>query len=277
MYESYWHLQSQPFAAGSNAKLYYPAETHQGTLLKLRYTIENRRGAALLVGPSGSGKTLLVRLLAEQLAEEYRPLVHIVFPQMPAAQLLAYLADELGAVAGERGASPCDASLDTSVRRIQRCLAENANKGKHAVVAIDEAHLLDGSRAFEALRLLLNFEIEGVPALTLLLVGQTALVPMLARMPHMEERLAVKCLLRPLLVEETMAYVQHRLATVGSDRTIFEPAAIETLHQLARGIPRQINRLCDLALLIGFAEEQRSIGPEQIEAVSRELVTVGSD
>ncbi len=96
MFEAYWKLQARPFSAGTATRCYYPAETHQGALLKLRYTIEQRRGAALLVGPSGSGKTLLVRLLAEQLNEQFRPFIHVVFPQMPAAELLAYLATELG-------------------------------------------------------------------------------------------------------------------------------------------------------------------------------------
>ena len=107
----------------------------------------------------------------------------------------------------------------------------------------------------------MNFETAAGPAITLLLVGQTTLAPMLARMPQWEERLSVKCLIRAFSVEETMSYVQHRLAVAGSDRTIFEPAAIEALHEMSHGIPRQINRLCDLALLVGFAEELRSIGP----------------
>ena len=85
----------------------------------------------------------------------------------------------------------------------------------------------------------------------------------------------MKCQLKPLVIEETMAYVQHRLAVAGAERTIFEPAATERLHELSQGIPRQINRLCDLALLLGFAEEHTSIGPEQIEAVGQDLVAVG--
>lgn len=274
MYEAFWQLRSKPFAAGVETGAYYPAETHQGALLKLRYVLENRRGAGLLVGPSGSGKTLLLRILFAQLGEDIQPRVHLVFPQMSAADLLCYLAGELGAPP-ETGAHATN--METSVRRIQHRLADNARQGRHAIVAIDEAHLLDGSRAFEALRLLLNFEGDAGPQLTLLLVGQTGLVPMLERMPQLEERLAVKCLLRPLALEETMAYVQHRLAVAGSERTIFSTAAIEALHELSRGVPRQINRLCDLALLVGFAEEHSSIGAEQILAVSEELVAVTAD
>ncbi len=89
-----------------------------------------------------------------------------------------------------------------------------------------------------------------------MLVGQTALLPVLDRMPALEERLGVKCLLRPLNTDETASYVSHRLSAAGASREIFTPDALTRLHQLARGNPRRINRLCDLALLVGFAEEQ---------------------
>ena len=65
MYEAYWKLREKPFECGVDPRTYYPAEAHQGTLLKLRYAIENQRGAALLCGGFGTGKTLLVRLLAK--------------------------------------------------------------------------------------------------------------------------------------------------------------------------------------------------------------------
>ena len=58
MYETYWRLTQKPFENAADPRFYYPAESHQAALLKLRYAIENRRGAALLAGPSGSGKTL---------------------------------------------------------------------------------------------------------------------------------------------------------------------------------------------------------------------------
>ena len=95
--------------------------------------------------------------------------------------------------------------------------------------------------------------------------------------PVMEERLAVKCLLRPFTLDETAAYVNFRLQAAGAKGQVFEPAALETLHELTHGLARQINRLCDLALLVAFAEERKSIGSEQLEAVALELVTVAPE
>ncbi|HEV3024011.1 MAG TPA: AAA family ATPase [Pirellulales bacterium] len=268
MYETYWKLREKPFECGADPRAYYPAETHQGALLKLRYAIENQRGAALLCGGFGTGKTLLLRLLAEQLPERFR-LVHLVFPQMPAADVLAYLAAELGLSAS----SP---SLADTVGRIGRRLVETAAAGRHVVAAIDDAQLLDGPRTFETLRLLLNFESSGRAALTLLFAGQPNLLCTLERMPQLDERLGAKCLLRPFTHDETAGYVAHRMKAAGAVRAIFEPDAVEALFHLAHGVPRRINRLCDLALLIGYAEEQRSIGARQVEAVGQELVVAAA-
>jgi len=272
MYETYWKLSHKPFDNGADAKAYYPGESHQAALLKLRYAIENRHGAALLAGGFGVGKTLLVRLLAEQLPERFQPLVHLTYPQMPADELLAFLAAETRAPASNSPPTVAD-----SVQRLQQRLAAGAEQGRHAVVAIDDAQLLEGRRTFEALRLLMNFEVAGRPAMTLLLVGQPSLLPTLERLPQLDERLGAKCLLRPFTIEETISYVQHRLAAAGSRQPIFEDSALELLYDLTLGVPRRINRLCDLSLLIGFADERPTIGTAQIHAVSQELSLAGAE
>jgi len=273
MYETYWRLRQKPFENAADPRFYYPGESHQAALLKLRYAVENRRGGALLCGPSGAGKTLVTTMLRGALDDNFAPFVHLVFPQMSAAELLAYLADELDGDGWAAGTP----DVRTSVRRIERSLAANAEKGRHAVVAIDEAHLLEGAETFEALRLLLNFESAGSPALTLLLVGQPSLLPTINRMPEWEERLSVKCLLRPFTQPETAGYVDHRLKVAGAARPLVEADAVPTLQELTHGIARRINRLCDLALLVGYAEEQPSLGAGHFEAVCRELVAVAPD
>jgi general secretion pathway protein A len=263
MYTNYWGLECRPFDKLDDARFYYPSESHQAALLKLHYAIEHRQGAGLLTGASGVGKTLLVHSLLETLPEACQPQIHLRFPQLAPEAFLAYLAAEL---TGRRqlGASP-----DVHLREIETFLADNAQRNQHALIVIDEAHLLCGTDTLETVRLLLNYE----PAWTVLLAGQTALLPALERMPELEERLSVKCLVRRFTADETAAYVCHRLRAAGArdSDAIFQPQALELLHQLADGVPRRINRLADMALLIGFAEEQRTITPERIEAIAEEL------
>jgi general secretion pathway protein A len=273
MYESYWKLARKPFENAHDAKFYYPSESHQGALLKLRYVVENRRGAALLSGPAGVGKSLLIRSLFRVLPESVAPRTHLVFPRMPGDQLLAYIADEL------TGQPPTHdvATAKQSVHRIQTGLTENAEAGRHAVLVIDEAQALLDADTWELIRLLLNFELDTGPAMTMLLVGQGEMLPAIERVPSLEERLAVKCILRPFTCEETVSYISHRLSTAGGQHTIFADSSMDAIHQLSGGVPRRINRLCELALLIGYAEQRETIEVDQIDAVSDELLTVSPE
>lgn len=269
MYESHWKLTQKPFENCNNAEFYYPSEPHQSAMLKLRYVIENRRGAALLSGPAGVGKSMLLRSLYRALPENISPRTHIVFPRMPGDQLLAYIADEL---TGER-----HTSVQQSVQRIQSVLEQNSNEDRHAVLAIDESQVLLDPDSLELIRLLLNFETDAGPGMTLVLIGQGEILPAIERVPSLEERLAVKCVLRAFTMEETASYIGHRLQAAGGQHTIFTNGAMDTIHEFSGGVARRINRLCELALLVGYAEQRESIDVEQIEAVSEELITVSPE
>jgi general secretion pathway protein A len=275
MYESYWQFECNPFENNADVGFFYQSETHQAALLKLRYVIENRKGAALLVGGVGSGKSFLVNALAQQLGENQGPFVQIVFPQMSAAELLAYLAVELGAEESAVGSEA--GGMDRTIRQIQQLLLQYSLRARHPVIVIDEAHLIEDPHVFQALRLLLNFQQQNGVSFTLILSGQRDLLSRVHRMPQLEERIGVKCLLRPLSYDETLAYITHRLQVAGSQQAMFEPQALDAIFELSGGIPRKINRLCDLALLVGYADGSASLSAEQLEAVSEELTAVGSD
>ncbi|MEQ8835965.1 MAG: AAA family ATPase, partial [Lacipirellulaceae bacterium] len=165
-------------------------------------------------------------------------------------------------------------TVEESLRRLQFVLKNNAQQERHAVVVVDEAHLLEDTGLLEPLRLLLNLNDAGQPLFTLLLVGQPSLLPAIARFGALEERLDSKATLQPLDAEDTCQYIEHRLKTAGATREIFDVDALLAAHQLTGGLPRRINRLCDLALLVGFANEQPTIDAETLQSVRDELVGV---
>lgn len=266
MYEEHWELARKPFEDTIDDDLYYPSAPHQGAILKLRYAVENKRGAAVVTGVAGVGKSLLIQNLFTKLDDEYSPRTHIVFPQFTSDQLISYLAAEICHKSAQQ--------LQENVRTLGDFLIENGSAGKHAVLAIDEAHLLGDPESLEALRLLLNFEHEGERCLTLILIGQPQILAYLNRCPGLDDRVAVKSLLRPFSQAETIEYIEHRLRAAGANRPIFDEAARAAVFQFSGGIPRRINRLCDLALLIGFAEQHSEIGPQQIKSVADEIVSV---
>ena len=155
MYLDYWELAAKPFEPQlAGGDFYFPSESHEGALSKLRYAVQQGRGVAALAGPSGAGKTLLIDRLAESIDPETSPLVRVGFPQLSTRELLAYLAEKLQAPAVSANAT---GAAEESIRRLELLAEQNSEKGRRPVVVIDEAHLLEDSGALETIRLLDNF------------------------------------------------------------------------------------------------------------------------
>jgi general secretion pathway protein A len=265
MYERFWGFKQKPFDDAFQSEFFYPSVTHQGALLKLRYCVEQRLPAGLLVGPGGVGKTCLVRRLVEQLGDNISPCKHLVYPQVPATDLLYLITGELIQTNVE------SVSMSVCLQRLRDFLAENTASGRHALLVVDEAHLLRDPPSLEMLRLLLNFQSDGHHDLTLVLAGQPHLLILAARTSGFCDRISVKCLVSPLNAEESASYIRHRLSIAGARNDLFTPAAIVAACRLSEGVPRRIDRLCDLALLVGFAEERPEIDEAQIEGVHAEM------
>jgi type II secretory pathway predicted ATPase ExeA len=278
MYESHWSLRENPFENTADPRYFYAGENYQGTLLKLRYAVEQRKGAALLSGGYGCGKTLLVNTLCQQLDRSFSPVVRIVYPQMSPEELLAYIAEEvMPTQAGYVGSNGHGQSINRTVKKIDRFIQHNAARDKHALLIVDEAHLIQERRTFESLRLLLNFEYDNHFGVTILLVGQPPLLTSIDRLNQFEERLAVKCILRALSPEETIGYICHRLAVAGGRPDVFDPTAFNLIYELSGGVPRKINRICDLAMLMAYANECESVDAQQVASVAEELTTTAPE
>jgi general secretion pathway protein A len=274
MYEAYWKLRCNPFQNVAGPEFLYLSETHRAALLKLRYVLENRLGAGLLSGGTGYGKTYLAQVFARQLPEHYAPRVHLVFPQLSPAELLAYLAVELGVDEAEVGRD--DGRLDRTVRRIERELRAHSEHGRHPVIVLDEAQLIDDQRVFQMLQLLLNFQQHARADFSLILVGDRPLLGRMRRLPQLDDRIGARAILQPLSENEVETYVAHRMKAAGATRPIFDDSALVALFEFSGGVPRRINRLCDLALLVGFAESRSEISAEEIEAVGEEFVSLAA-
>jgi len=271
MYENHWGLTRRPFENWGEETSYYPAEVHQTAMLKLRYGLEGRRAVMLIAGDSGMGKSMVAERLLDQTSDDLRPATRIAYPRLSSEQLLGYVADKITGTPADANEPP-----RLTLARLETFLRKNTDAGRHAVVVIDEAHLLAAGEPLETLRLLLNlgeYRGTGEAALSLILVGQPTLISLVEKNRAFDERVSVKCLLHRFDAEQTAGYLQHRIRVAGgqSDQ-VFTPQAVEALHVRSGGVPRRINRLADLALMVGFAEELTIVDAAQIDGVHRELV-----
>ena len=80
-------------------------------------------------------------------------------------------------------------------------------------------------------------------------------------------------------VEETDRYITSRLLVSGATETgIFSAEAIDYIYRCSEGIPRNINNLCDNALVAGYAAGDKIVDRSIIEEVADMLDMVpGTD
>lgn len=267
MYEKHWGLTQTPFRSDRNSASYFSSASHQSALLKLRFLVEHRRGAGLLVGPSGAGKTRLLQALLPDEGVNSAPVVRIVYPLMSPVELLSFIVTELG----EEQSAFAGPSMDVLLRQLVERLRKLASEGTPAVILIDDAHAITDRQVFQSLHLLLNLQQYPGVEFTMILAGQPDLVATTKRLPQLDDRISIPCVLTAMSADETAGYVQHRLQAAGATDPIFSRAALQAVHELSGGLPRRINRLCDFALLVGFAERLGLIDAPHIEGVSAEL------
>lgn len=258
MYEEYWGLTEKPFLNTPDPRFLYYSAQHEEVLSRLLYAIQEGVGAALLTGVFGCGKTVIAYVVLKELSGEKYKTALISNPRLDETDLLRMIAHHLGTI------EPPVRKTDV-LNNIQDILLNNARNGKGSVIIIDEAHSIDSDSVFEEIRLLLNFQLENKFLLTLLLMGQPELKQKVDKNIQLEQRISIKCHLEGLNAEGTKNYIYHRLEVANLKEPIFTKEAISSIHKHAGGIPRRINRLCDLCLLAGFAKKVKKIDEDIVK------------
>ncbi len=212
VYQAHFGLDRAPFGETVHPSAYVALASRDAVLRRLGYAFDAGQSAAVLFGPPGSGKTLLAQRLASGRAGSA---VHITFPIVSASELVAQIAEALGAMT----ASPF--SWNDTIRELRAHLAGLVANGERPLVIVDDADVITDRTVFEALRLLLNFASDGLPDLSLLLVGGAEVLLDLPR--GLADRVAARCLITAFTESESVSYVLGRLAAAGAKSSLFSP------------------------------------------------------
>ena len=261
----YFGLRENPFAGTPDPRFLFHSETHREALASLINGIDCEFGFQALVAQPGMGKTTLLF----DFLEGFRASAYTAFlfqPQLEPHELLQSLLFELGA-----------GSEDKSVRKlseqINQLLGRAAQESKRVIVVVDEAQNLDFA-VLETLRQLSNFETAQTKLMQIVLAGQPQLAKKLAapEQEQLRQRIASIGRLSPLNLNETRAYINHRLRTAGyRGSELFSPGAVKTIWETGKGVPRNINTLCFNAMLLGFAGNTKSIDEAILMEAARDL------
>lgn len=266
MYESYWRLDSKPFENTPDPRFLYYSSKHEEALMRLLYATRENKQGAILTGDYGSGKTVLSRVLLQDLGSDERfQTVLIVNPKIAKKELLKEILFQLGV----HETSPIQDEVEL-LRLLEQKLKQYGQLKKRTVIIIDEAQILE-EKELEEIRLLLNFQSQEDFLLTLILIGQSDLKKKVQNIVPLKQRLAFRFHLEPLDTNETYEYINHRLLIAGKKGELFSPGAVGLIYEGSRGIPRQINNICDYALLIGFSNKVSNIGIGIVEDCLKDL------
>lgn len=141
-----------------------------------------------------------------------------------------------------------------------------------ALVVLDDAHALSVD-VLETLAELYVSPSGMRRLLQIVLVGRPSLMTLLKRpeLRSFDRAVRLRTELGPLAPGGTEAYLAHRLkVSGGSARAAFGADACARLHEIARGVPRTINMICDRALTLGY-ERGAAIDGRLIEAAAIDL------
>ena len=266
MYTSYFGLNGIPFSLTPDPRYLYMSERHREGLAHLFYGIQQPGGFVQLTGEVGTGKTTLCRCLLEQLPPEV-DVALILNPRLTVVEFLAAMCDELHV------AYPAETtSVKVLVDALQTYLLAAHARGRRTVMIIDEAQNLSAA-VLEQIRLLTNLETADEKLLQIILIGQPELVRLLERreLRQLAQRITARYHLLPFSMQDTYAYIGHRLLVAGGSSGLFTPTAMRWVHRLSGGVPRLINILCDRALLGAYAHDRNRVDTATVRQAGKEI------
>jgi type II secretory pathway predicted ATPase ExeA len=259
MYLEYWGFRKFPFENVPDPDFFYLSKTHEEALTRLIYAAKMRKGGAMLSGDIGCGKTTLAKVYVQELSVDQFDVGLIVNPKLEPVEFLQEVLYQFGVKDVPETKVRC-------LRVLNEKMMENMKANRETLLIVDEAQVLSES-AFEEIRLLLNFQLSDRFLINVILLGQPELKTKIKGIEQLDQRIPVKYHLRPFDQEDTVRYILFRQKKAGRQGNAFSEEAMERIYEITEGVPRKINNLCDLSLLLGFSKEGAEVNPEIIEDI----------
>jgi len=259
MYLEHWGFSDFPFENVPDERFFFESELHKAILEDLQDAIMRRKGAIVLTGGIGCGKSTLTQRILLGLPENRFDIALITYSCLTPTEMLKEVCTQLGLNANHD-------DRHSLLRTLQEHLINNANSNRDTLICIDEAQSIPSIETFEELRLLLNFQLGGRFLMSLLFVGQPELQDQIAKLPQLQQRIALNLNLQHMDEAGTIQYILYRLRSAGSTRPILTRQAVTMIHRHTTGIPRRINHLMDRCLLVGQRQSSSILDSKLVES-----------
>lgn len=259
MYLDFWGFKVFPFENVPDPQFFFLSKSHEEALTRLLYAAKMRKGGAMLSGEIGCGKTTLTKVIVQELPKEEFEIGLVINPKLEPLEFLQEVLYQLDLAEVPETKVKC-------LRSLNEKMIENLNTKKETVLMVDEAQLLT-EETLEEIRLLLNLQLADRFLVTVILLGQPELQEKIGAIQQLNQRIPIKYHLTPFDYDDSVQYIDFRQKKAGRNENAFTREAMERIYENTQGVPRKINNLCDLSLLIGFSKNEKEIKPETVESI----------
>lgn len=259
LYQEYFGLDRPPFDKSLlDSELWLPSGKQD--LVEDILDALRARESVLLYGESGVGKTCVLRVLRHRIGNDGFRLTYCHNAPLGRRDFYRQLCRALALP----DASTAGALVHTLASHVQDLRTERL----HPVLLLDESHLLP-QETLDVLHLLMNYDWDSLPLLSLVLIGLPELHERLAlrRNRSLYSRLTRRLRIEPLAPEDTAQYLRTRLRRAGCERDLFTPAAVIALHEAVGGAMRELDRLAQAALREAARHKRRLVDGEHIQTL----------
>ena len=261
----------RPFTLVPDPTFIYWSEQHKRAFSVLEFGILSRAPITMVTGAVGCGKTTLLRQLLHTI--EADSVVGLISnAQGGRGELIQWVLHSLGVV--------FDPSLGyvSQFQILQDFLINTYAEGKRVVLIFDEAQNLSKD-SLEELRMLTNINSNKDELIQLVLVGQNELREVIKRpeLRQLAQRIAASFHLRPLSESAVHDFIVHRLRVAGGTGEEFDEAARSLIYEVAQGIPRLVNQICDMSLLYAWSADSKVVDSKVVQAVIDDGVFFGAE
>jgi general secretion pathway protein A len=268
MHKEYFGFNRYPFSKEIAGVDLFRSKDFIGCQEKMEF-LQQYGGLGVMWGVPGSGKSASLRWLRDSLNHNRFRFYYLPDPPLSVNEFYRTVAAAMALHPTGRRA--------TNFRQVQDHIIDLArDKRITPIIVIDESHLLPQS-VLEAVRLLLNFDLDSRDHAILLLCGQTELRRRLrlAVYEPLVQRIVAHFQFAGLQADEVEPYLLHRLALAGRQEQLFEPGAVQFIAQVGKGVPRQIDALAVRALAAAAAAKRKSVAQEHVQQAVEETLTTG--
>jgi general secretion pathway protein A len=264
MYKDHFGLAELPFSISPDPRFLYLTTQHREALAKAQYIVEQKGGLAVIYGDVGHGKTTVARRLHQIFREN--PDINVALLITPDLKTDSAL---LRSVMAEFGVAP-RRSHALSLAAFQDYAVNAYSENKTLVLMIDEAQQMT-PKMMELIRVFLNFETDTEKFIQVLLFGQNELATGLDKNPAIKSRVAMFGALTNLTRQDMEAMIDYRWKAGGGNKHPFSTEALDTMYELTKGRPRDVNKLANESLIRAFVTEKNEVSTDMVRAAAKEL------